>query len=121
VLTFSFPDGSLGTVSYLSNGDKAFPKERVEVFCAGKVAVLDDFRSLSLVENGKSELMRSRLRQDKGHKAEWEAFSAALRSGGAPPIPYEQLFGVSQAAIAAVQAIRSQTYASLAPDPASRS
>ena len=44
-----YPDGSLGTVSYLANGDKAFPKERVEVFAGGRVAVLDDFRSLEMI------------------------------------------------------------------------
>jgi len=49
VLTFDFPDGSVGVVSYLANGDKTFPKERVEVFSAGRVAVLDDFRLLELV------------------------------------------------------------------------
>ena len=42
VLTFTFPDGSIGTVSYLANGDKAFSKERLEVFGGGAVAVLDD-------------------------------------------------------------------------------
>jgi predicted dehydrogenase len=107
VLTFAFPDGSLGTVSYLANGDKSYPKERVEVFCAGKVAVLDDFRTLELVQGGRRKVVRSRLRQDKGHLAEWQAFVSALTTGGAPPIPYEHLFGVTRATFAAVQALRS--------------
>ena len=107
VLTFTFPDGSLGTLSYLSNGDKAFPKERVEVFCGGLVAVLDDYRSLETVQDGRRQVWRSRLRQDKGHQAEWEAFTAAITSGGPPPIPYLHLFGVTTATFAAVQALRS--------------
>jgi predicted dehydrogenase len=107
VLTFGFPDGSLGTISYLANGDKAFPKERVEVFCGGRVAVLDDYRSLELVYEGKRRVQRSRLAQDKGHRAEWEAFAKALREGGPPPIPYEHIFGISRATLAAVQALRS--------------
>ncbi len=105
-LTFTFPDGSVGTVSYLANGDKAFPKERVEVFAGGRVAVLDDFRSLETVHDGKREIVRSRLRQDKGHRAEWAAFAAAIAAGGPPPIPYEHLFGVTQATFAAVEALR---------------
>jgi hypothetical protein len=52
-------------VTYLANGDKSFPKERVEVFTGGRVAVLDDYRSLELIHDGKRELVRSRLRQDK--------------------------------------------------------
>ncbi len=106
VLTFTYPDGSIGTVSYLANGDKAFPKERVEVFAGGRVAVLDDFRSLEMVHNGKRQMLRSRLRQDKGHQAEWEFFVKAITEVGEPPIPYEQLFGVSKATFAAVEALR---------------
>ncbi len=106
VLTFTFPDGSVGVVSYLANGDKAFPKERVELFCGGRVAILDDFRSLELVSNGRRKVFRSRLRQDKGHSQEWQAFAAAIRSDGPAPIPYDQLFGVMNAAFASIEALR---------------
>ena len=106
ILTFIFPDGSLGTISYLANGAKSFPKERVEVFAGGRTAVLDDFRSLELVRDKQRQVIRSRLRQDKGHRAIWEAFVAAIISGGPPPIPYEHLFGVTKATFAAVQALR---------------
>jgi predicted dehydrogenase/threonine dehydrogenase-like Zn-dependent dehydrogenase len=106
LLTFAFPDGSLGSLAYLANGDKAFPKERVEVFCGGRVAVLDDFRSLETVQDGRRQVHRSRLRQDKGHRAEWEAFTRAILAGGPPPIPYKDLLGVSQAAFAALEALR---------------
>jgi len=105
VLTFTFSDGSLGTLTYLANGDKAFPKERVEVFAGGRVGVLDDFRTLELVQAGRREVQRSRLRQDKGHAATWQSFVAAITSGGLPPIPYEQLFVVTAATFAAVQAV----------------
>jgi len=108
-LTFTFPDGSLGVVDYLANGDKTFSKERVEVFCGGGVAVLDDFRSLELVRDGKRQVLKSALRQDKGHAGEWRAFVQAVREGGAPPIPYDQLFGVTQATFAAVESLRSGT------------
>ena len=106
-LTFTFADGSLGMLSYLANGDRAIPKERVEVFCGGRVALLDDFRSLELAHNGKRQVDRTRLRQDKGHAGEWLAFVDALQTGGAPPIPYNQLLGVMCATFAAVRAIRS--------------
>jgi len=106
-MTFTFPDGSLGVVDYLANGDKAFGKERVEVFCAGRVAVLDDFRSLEMVQNGRRKRVKSALRQDKGHFNEWQAFIAAIRVGGPPPIPYAQLLGVTRASFAAIESLRS--------------
>jgi predicted dehydrogenase/threonine dehydrogenase-like Zn-dependent dehydrogenase len=107
MMSFGFADGSIGVVSYLSNGDRAFPKERVEVFSGGRVAVLDDFRSLETVQDGKRRIYRSRLRQDKGHAAEWLAFVQALQSGGPPPIPYDHLWGDTLATFSAVAALRS--------------
>jgi predicted dehydrogenase len=105
-MTFTFPDGSVGVVDYLANGDKSFPKERVEVFCGGKIAVLDDFRSLEIVYDGKRKNIKQT--QDKGWKDEWVAFSKAIRVGGEPPIPYEQLVGVTKATFAAVESMRKQ-------------
>lgn len=106
-LTFAFPDGSLGALTYLANGDKAFSKERIEVFCGGRVAVLEDFRSLETSQGGRRQAFGSPLRQDKGHRRAWEAFVAAVAAGGPPPIPYDHLIGVAYASLAAVQALRS--------------
>lgn len=107
-MTFTFEDGSIGTVTYLANGDKSLPKERVEVFCAGRVAVLEDYRSLELVQNGQRQKFTARLRQDKGHQALWEAFVQAVRQGGQPPIPYDHLMSVTRASFAAVESLRQQ-------------
>jgi len=106
VLSFSYADGSLGTVTYLANGDKSYPKERIEVFCGGRIGVLDNFRSLELAHRGKIKRVRSSLKQDKGHQAAWQAFLDTLRSQGLPPIPYEQLIGTTQASFTALQALR---------------
>jgi predicted dehydrogenase/threonine dehydrogenase-like Zn-dependent dehydrogenase len=95
-VTFSmqFSDGSFGTVHYLANGDKSFPKERLEVFCAGKILQLDNFRKL----NGfgwpgfkKLNLMR----QDKGNAACAAAFIQAIKEGKPSPIPFDELVEVT--------------------------
>jgi predicted dehydrogenase len=103
-MTFTFADGSVGVVDYLANGDKSFPKERVEVFCGGRVAVLDDFRRLELVHDGRRKVLNSA--QDKGWAGEWRAFVQAVRTGGPPPIAYEHLIGVTKATFAAVTSLR---------------
>ena len=104
-MTFTFPDGSIGMVDYLANGDKTFPKERLEVFCEGTVAVLDDYRRLKIIRDGKrtEEKLAS---QDKGWKNEMTTFAKAIRQGGEPPIPYEHLIGVTKSTFAAVESIR---------------
>ena len=93
VASLKFANGTLGTISYLANGDKAVSKERVEVFGGGSVAILEDFRRLELVRNGRKQITRARWGQDKGHKAEMQAFVDALRGKTSLPIPFEQIVG----------------------------
>lgn len=107
VLTLRYSNGSIGTISYLANGDKSLPKERIEVFCGGKVAILDDFRRLELITDGVRTVKRAWLAQDKGHRGEWIAFREAILESGVPPIPYRVLSGVTEASFAAVDALRS--------------
>ena len=103
-MTFTFPDGSIGIMDYLANGDKSFSKERVEVFCTGQIAVLDDFVSLQTVRDGKKKEVKSA--QNKGWVEEWKVFAKSIREGGEPPIPYEQLIGVTKATFAVVELVR---------------
>lgn len=99
VIEIDFNNGSLGSITYVANGDKAFGKERVEVFGGGRIAVLEDFRSLELVHDGRRSTTRSRWRQDKGHRGGWEAFIAAVKSGSASPIPFTELVESARATI----------------------
>ena len=106
-MTFTFPDGSLGVVDYLANGDKSYPKEKLEVFCEGMVAVLDDYVSLVTVKDGKKK--EERGAQDKGWKAEMAAFVESIKSGKEAPILYEQIVGVTKSTFAAVESLRSRS------------
>ncbi len=76
-ISLGFGDGSHGTVLYLANGSKAFPKERLEVFGSGGVLQLDNFRKLHGFGWPGFKKMNLR-RQDKGQKACASAFLAAL-------------------------------------------
>ena len=94
--TMSFADGSLGTVHYLSNGHKSFPKERLEVFCAGRILQLDNYRCLT--GYGWPGFSRWRLwRQNKGNAACVQAFVSAVTAGGPSPIPFDELVEVTEA------------------------
>jgi predicted dehydrogenase/threonine dehydrogenase-like Zn-dependent dehydrogenase len=107
VVTLEFADGSLGTITYVANGDTAFPKERVEIFGGGTTAVLDDFRRLELVQRGRKKVHKSRLRQDKGHQEECKAFIAAVQKGSPIPIPIEELMATTVTTFAIEKSIRS--------------
>jgi predicted dehydrogenase len=91
MISLRFASGSEGTISYLANGDRSFSKERIEVFGGGCTAVLEDFRRLDLVRNGRKETIHSRWRQDKGHRAEWASFVQCVQGGGPPPIQFADI------------------------------
>jgi len=103
IIAIEFANGSQGTISYLANGDRFFSKDRVEVFGGESVAVLDDFRRLELVRGGRRQVIRSRWRQDKGHRGEWEAFAKALRGGGPAPIAFDEIVATTLTTLRAVE------------------
>jgi predicted dehydrogenase/threonine dehydrogenase-like Zn-dependent dehydrogenase len=102
LIALTYPDGSLATIRYLANGNKNFPKERVEVFTGGRIGILDDFRNLELVTETKITTSKSRFAQDKGHQAAWQSFKNCISGGKNLPIPYEQLIAVTRVSFAAI-------------------
>jgi predicted dehydrogenase/threonine dehydrogenase-like Zn-dependent dehydrogenase len=93
-----FADGSIGTILYASVGDPSVPKERIEIFGAGTVVVIDDFSRIEISRGGKMQTRKAA--QDKGQVAMMQAFLAAVRAGGPHPIPLEELEAVSAATLA---------------------
>ncbi len=101
-LQLSFADGSIGTVHYFANGSKAFPKERLEVFAAGRVLQLDNFRTLKGF--GWPRFSKMNLwRQDKGHRACVQAFVDAIQCGLPSPITVAEIFEVHRVSIELAQ------------------
>jgi predicted dehydrogenase/threonine dehydrogenase-like Zn-dependent dehydrogenase len=101
MFTLEFEDGSIGTIHYLANGASAFPKERLEVFVAGRVLQLDNFRRLR--GWGWRGVSGPWGRQDKGQKGAATAFMAALHDGGGEPIPFDELVEISRWAVRAAR------------------
>ena len=97
-ITLQFADGSFGTVHYLANGDKGFPKERLEVFCAGRVLQLDNFRKLR-GWGWKGFKKMNLWRQDKGQVACARAFVEAVKSGAPCPIALDEVVEVSRVSV----------------------
>jgi len=97
-ISLEFEDGSFGVVHYLANGSKAFPKERLEVFCGGGVLQLDNFRKLRGYGWPGFKKMHLR-RQDKGQRACAKAFLDAVRSGLVSPIAIGEVFEVARVSV----------------------
>lgn len=99
-------DGSVGNINYFANGDRSFPKERIEVYGGGRTAALDDFRSLETWRDGKRK-MTKRLAQDKGFEQELAAFVEAVRTGGQAPIAWRSVVLTTLATLRVEDALRS--------------
>jgi predicted dehydrogenase/threonine dehydrogenase-like Zn-dependent dehydrogenase len=101
-ILLEYADGSMGTIHYLANGSKSYPKERVEVFSQGRVLVLDNFKALHGY-GWKGFSKQSLRRQDKGHAAEVRAFVERAAAGGDWLIPWQTLANVTLATFTAVE------------------
>ncbi len=102
-ITLRHANGSISSIGYLAGGDKAFPKERIEVIGNGQVGVIDDYKLLTYCRRGKSQ--QEKFSMDKGHESEIVEWSRALAKGTAP-IPWSELRAVTLATLLAVQSLR---------------
>ncbi len=104
-IQLGFADGGFATIQYLANGNAAWPKERVEVFAGGAIAVIENWRRLKVhgAPGGSGAMPQA---QDKGHKAMAAAFLRAVRGEGPVPIPLDELLEVSRWSIVAAELAR---------------
>ena len=78
-------------------GAKEYPKELLEIYCEGKVIVMEDFKKLSL--KGIHSSQETSKIQNKGHREELLAFASAIRQGGELAAPFWQQAQATRIAI----------------------
>ena len=93
-ITIKFRNGSVGNIIYTSNGDKAMPKERLEIFGGNKVGVIDDFKNGEIYSGNRVKTFKE---EGKGHREEINVFFAALSKGIAMPIEFESMYYTTKA------------------------
>lgn len=104
-ITLTFKDGSFGTIHYLSNGGKAFAKERIEVFANNAVLQLDNFRTLN--GYGWPGFKKYKLiSQDKGQNNCSKAFISAVNFGDESPINFDEIMEVARISVDVSESLR---------------
>ena len=106
-ITLGFSDGSFGTINYLSNGSSAYPKETIEVFSAGRVLALDNFRVLKGYGWSGFKVFKT-WRQNKGQTQCVEAFLSGIRENK-PAIPFDELIEVANVSLDVAEVLRKQS------------
>lgn len=104
-ISLTYGNGSIGTISYLSNGAKTLPKERVEVFANGCSAVIEDFKSLTIYSDSR-KTGNKLINQDKGQKQQVEAFVKAVLNGSTAPISSVEIYSATLATFKIIESIR---------------
>jgi hypothetical protein len=99
-VTVRFGDGSLGTITYATDGHARFPKETLDVSGGGRSARLDNFIRVSVWTPSGRSVKRALAGQDKGQRATLERFLEAVRTGGPMPVGWDSLVATTRATIA---------------------
>jgi len=81
VITMRMSNGAISSISYLSSGDKAYLRERIEVFGGGRVGVIENFKYAYFIRGGKKK-KKWGITVDRGHKEGVEMLLKTIRNGG---------------------------------------
>ena len=69
------------------------------------MAICDNFKKTEIIRGRKKDKIKSRFSQDKGFRAEVEAFKDAIVSGGANPIPFSSIVNTTRTTFAIMKSI----------------
>ncbi len=104
-ISLSYQDGSIGSICYYANGDKALPKERLEVFAAGCAAVVEDFKKLSFYAGGKKKTV-DLMNQDKGQKSEVKLFIDMIAGDRSDIISFDEIYSATLTTLRVLNSLR---------------
>ena len=116
MVTLKMADGGIGSIAYLSGGDKGYPRERVEVFGGGAIGVIENFKAASFISHGKTKRAPSKRTVDRGHTGELEAFFTAIREGGSAPVAQQEYIATTLATFAIERSLAAGAPVELATD-----
>jgi predicted dehydrogenase len=105
-IQLSFADGSVGTITYASDGSPDFAKERLEVFGGGIAGIIDNWRKLTVRGPGLRVDESRWFATAKGHAEEMAAFVQAVREG-TTPIAFADQVNTTRATFAIQESLRS--------------
>lgn len=89
IITIKLKNGSTASITYVANGDKSFPRERVEIFRDQSVCLIDNFKSMSFTRRGKQKKMR-KLNVDRGHQNQFSTFISCVKNGDPMPVDFKE-------------------------------
>ena len=105
IINIKMKDGSVVCITYVANGDKSFPRERIEIFGEGKVCVIDDFKLMTFICNGKKKNMK-KFGIDRGYYDEFLTFFSAVKDGKKIPVDFKEYVFTTLTTFGIMESIR---------------
>lgn len=106
VVTLKMSNGSISSITYVSGGEKRYPRERVEVFGGSAVGVIENFKAATFTRRGRTQRTGNWLSVDRGHRGEIQVLVDVVRKGGAPPVSFEEYIYTSLATFGIEDSLR---------------
>jgi predicted dehydrogenase/threonine dehydrogenase-like Zn-dependent dehydrogenase len=103
-----YEDGSTGIINYFSNGARAYPKERIEIYSEQRTAVINNFRQTT--GYGFRNFSKLKTRLDKGHRNQFNQLINRIKNGGAPLIPFDEIVNTTKASFAALESLQTNSW-----------
>jgi predicted dehydrogenase/threonine dehydrogenase-like Zn-dependent dehydrogenase len=103
-ILLKYENGSNAVINYFSNGSKAYSKERIEVYHQERTLVMDNWRKLKGF--GFRGFSSASSGQDKGHFNQFSLMVDAVKKGGAPIIPMDEIVNTTRASFAAIDSLK---------------
>jgi predicted dehydrogenase len=103
-ILLKYENGTNAVINYFANGSKSYAKERIEAHSQERTLVLDNWRSLK--GYGVKGFTKMKIKQDKGHKAQFELLVDSLKKGGKAIVPFEETYNTTLASFAAIESLK---------------
>ncbi len=104
-IVLTYKNGSTAAINYFAYGDGSMPKEYVELFANGTAMQMNDFRELTIYNNGKREKIKS-SNQDKGFVNEFKAFKDSIQNGKAA-ISFGSIYNTTKTTFKILESLKS--------------
>jgi predicted dehydrogenase/threonine dehydrogenase-like Zn-dependent dehydrogenase len=110
-ILLKYENGSNAVINYFANGSKAYSKERLEVYHQERTLVMDNWRKLKGF--GFRGFSSASSGQDKGHFNQFSLIVDAVKKGGAPIIPMDEIVNTTLASFAAIESLKTGSWIKL--------
>jgi len=102
-ILLKYENGTNAVINYFANGNKAYSKERIEVYSQEKTLIVDNWRILK--GYGVKGFSKMKTKLDKGHKSQFKLLTESVKTGQ-PIIPFDEIVNTTQASFAAIKSLK---------------